>query len=51
MATILTRGQRRFLQALLGLALFVLANSAFLFLSDGGESLPVFYQLMLSKVY
>jgi len=47
MATILTQGQRRFLEALLGLALFVLANSAYLFLSDGGESLPVFYQLML----
>jgi Tfp pilus assembly protein PilF len=47
MPTILTPPQRRFLRILLALALFVLANSAYLFLSDHGENLTVFYQLML----
>lgn len=47
MPTILTKPQKRFLNLLLGLALFVLANSAYLFVSDHGENLTVFYQLML----
>jgi len=48
MATILTKGQRRLLRVLLGLAIFVLANSAYLFLaSPGATDLSVFYQLML----
>ncbi len=47
MASILTGGQRRLLRLLLGLAVFVLANSAYLFLADPGADLTVFYQLML----
>ncbi|MHC4931105.1 MAG: multiheme c-type cytochrome [Planctomycetota bacterium] len=47
MATILSSAQRRFLRILIWLALFVLANSAYLFLADPGPGLPLFYQLML----
>ena len=47
MASILTGGQRRLLKVLLGLAVFVLANSTYLFLADPGADLTVFYQLML----
>ncbi|MHC4339453.1 MAG: tetratricopeptide repeat protein [Planctomycetota bacterium] len=47
MATILSTAQRGFLRILIGLALFVLANSAYLFLADPGPGLPLFYQLML----
>ncbi|MHC4548436.1 MAG: multiheme c-type cytochrome [Planctomycetota bacterium] len=47
MPSILTPVQRRFLRFLLGLALFVLANSAYLFLAGRGTELTVFYQLML----
>jgi hypothetical protein len=46
-ATILTPAQRRLLRIVLGLALFVLANSAYLFLAGRGAELTVFYQLML----
>ncbi|MHC4730367.1 MAG: multiheme c-type cytochrome [Planctomycetota bacterium] len=47
MASILNRGQRRLLRVLLGLAVFVLANSTYLFFADPGADLTVFYQLML----
>jgi tetratricopeptide (TPR) repeat protein len=47
MASILTRTQRRLLRVLLGLAVFVLANSTYLFFADPGADLTVFYQLML----
>jgi len=47
MASILTRGQRRLLRVLLGLAVFLLANSAYLFLADPGANLTVFFQAML----
>jgi len=45
--TILTRAQRRLFRVLLWLAIFVLANSAYLFAADPGTNLTVFYQLML----
>ncbi|MDH3590549.1 MAG: cytochrome c family protein, partial [Planctomycetota bacterium] len=47
MATILTPAQRRFFQFVLWLAVFMLANSLYLFTSDGGVDLTAFYQLML----
>ncbi|MHC4848234.1 MAG: tetratricopeptide repeat protein [Planctomycetota bacterium] len=47
MPTILNQGQRRLLRVLLWLAIFVLANSAYLFFADRGAHLTVFYQLML----
>ena len=47
MATILKPAQRKLLQWLLALALFVVANSAYLFLADRGAQLTTFYQLML----
>ncbi len=47
MQTILTPGQRSFFKWVIGLALFLLANSAYLFLTDGTRDLTVFYQLML----
>ena len=46
--TILTPGQRRLLKVLLGLAVFVLANSAYLFLAHGADArITAFYQVML----
>ncbi|MHC4411274.1 MAG: hypothetical protein ACYS0F_20000, partial [Planctomycetota bacterium] len=47
MPTILNKGQRRLFRVLLWLAIFVLANSAYLFFADRGANLTVFYQLML----
>jgi len=47
MASILTDAQRRFLRYFLGLALFVLANSAFLFLAHRRDEVTHFYQWML----
>ncbi len=50
MATILTGAQRRFFQLVLWLAVFMLANSLYLFTSHGeasGASLAIFYQVML----
>ena len=47
MPTILTKGQQKLFKILLWLALFVLANSTYLFLADPGADLSVFYQLML----
>jgi tetratricopeptide (TPR) repeat protein len=47
MASILTPWQRRLLRVLLGLAVFLLANSAYLFLADPGANLTVFFQVML----
>jgi len=47
MPTILTPGQRRLLRLLLGLAAFVLANSAYLFVAEPETGLTVFYQVML----
>jgi len=58
MASVLTPRQRKLLRFLLGLAVFVLANSLYLFAAGGGSGytgvaeprsadLPVFYQLML----
>jgi len=46
MASILTTTQRRFLRLLIGLALFVLANSTYLYLADG-DAITGFYQVML----
>jgi len=46
-ASILTTGQRRLLRFLLGLAVFVLANSLYLFTLGRHPALTVFYQLML----
>ena len=46
MASILTTKQRRFLRLLIYLALFVLANSAYLYLADG-DAITGFYQVML----
>jgi len=47
MPTILTLGQRRLFRLLLWLAIFVVANSVYLFFADPGTALTVFYQLML----
>ncbi|MGQ0613851.1 MAG: tetratricopeptide repeat protein [Planctomycetaceae bacterium] len=47
MPTILTRAQRKYLRVLLAVALFVLANSAFLFLAHRQDAMGLFYQLML----
>ncbi len=47
MPTILTAPQRRYFRWVLGLAIFVLANSAYLFFADRGAHLTAFYQAML----
>ena len=47
MPSILTRRQRTYLRVLLYLALFVLANSVFLFLAHRRDEVTGFYQLML----
>jgi len=47
MPTILKPGQRKLLRILLAVALFVVANSSYLYLADRGVQLTVFYQLML----
>ncbi|MGH7163468.1 MAG: multiheme c-type cytochrome, partial [Planctomycetota bacterium] len=47
MPSILTRAQTRYFRFLLALALFVLANSAFLFLAHRRDEVTAFYQLML----
>ncbi|MHC4939032.1 MAG: tetratricopeptide repeat protein [Planctomycetota bacterium] len=47
MPTILNKGQQRLFRVLLWLAIFVLANSTYLFFADRGANLTVFYQLML----
>ncbi|MEM8883084.1 MAG: tetratricopeptide repeat protein [Planctomycetota bacterium] len=48
MPTILTKAQRKFFRVLLWLTLFVLANSAYLFLAGRDAELTVFYQIMLA---
>lgn len=47
MASVLTLRQRKLLRFLLGLAVFVLANSAYLFTAGRNPAMTVFYQLML----
>ncbi|MCZ6787080.1 MAG: tetratricopeptide repeat protein [Planctomycetota bacterium] len=47
MPSILTRRQRTYLRVLLYLALFVFANSAFLFLAHRRDEVTGFYQVML----
>jgi tetratricopeptide (TPR) repeat protein len=47
MASVLSPRQRRLLRFLLGLAVFVLANSLYLFTAGRNPDLTVFYQLML----
>jgi hypothetical protein len=47
MPTILSKGQRKLFRILLWLAIFVVANSTYLFVADPGTDLTVFYQLML----
>jgi hypothetical protein len=47
MSSILTPAQRRFLRWFLGLAIFVLANSAFLFFAHRRDEVTAFYQWML----
>ncbi|MFB3066547.1 MAG: multiheme c-type cytochrome, partial [Planctomycetota bacterium] len=48
MPSLLTRGQKRLLSLLLALGLYILANSAYLVVSQPREEvLPVFYQVML----
>jgi len=47
MPTILKPGQRKLLRFLLALALFVVANSTYLYIAGRGAELTTFYQLML----
>jgi len=46
-ATMLTPAQQRYFRWFGGLAIFLLANSAYLFFTDPGGALSIFYQLML----